>query len=203
MSTNPRRTYFNELAARWEELPRPGNASAAVQRFVERAHDAHTRRILDVGCGTGVLLPALLVTHPAAECLVELDFAEEMLRENARRHRDSRLVRVCADACNLPFQDACFDLVACFGVLPHLGKAERAVHELRRVLRLGGSLSVGHPMSSAELNYFHRSLGEPVAQDTLPPAETLSAVLRATGLRVVDAEERPGWYFVRATTTPP
>lgn len=196
---NPKRAYFNDLAPRWDELPRPENAPALIQRFVERGGDPSARRILDVGCGTGILLPSLLETHRSAACIVELDFAEEMLQENARRHADPRIVRVGADAQALPFRNACFDLVLCFGVLPHLCATGTALRKLLRVMLPGGSISVGHLMNSAELNDFHQSLGEPVAHDRLPPVQSLAGTLREFEMTVVCAEESPGWYFVRAT----
>ena len=60
-------------------------------------------------------------SFPGAECVVEVDFAVEMLRENARKFADRRVSRVCADALRLPAASGAFDLVLCFGILPHLG----------------------------------------------------------------------------------
>jgi ubiquinone/menaquinone biosynthesis C-methylase UbiE len=166
---------------------------------VERAVRPGACRILDVGCGTGILLPYLLKACRAATCLVELDFAEEMLRENSRKVADRRAWRVCADAQALPFRDEYFDLVLCFGVLPHLTDLESALAEQLRVLRPLGVISAGHIMGSQELNAFHRSLGEPICHDTLLPAESLATRLRRLGAIPLAGEEDPEWYFVQAT----
>ena len=198
MTANPKRRHFNELASRWDYLPRPADALPKVERFVERVSRASAKRILDVGCGTGILLPYLLETCQSATCFVELDFAEEMLRENARKIGEERVCRVCADGQTLPFPNACFDLVLCFGVLPHFGELESALEEQLRVLRPSGVFATGHLMGSAELNAFHRSLGEPLGGDTLPPAESLGDRLRQLDAEVIAAEEQPDWYFVQA-----
>lgn len=201
MTTNDKRRYFNELAARWDALPAPEDAPAKVRAFVERAAARDARRILDVGSGTGVLLPALLETCPRA-VITELDLAEEMLRENAAKRSAPPIRWVCADGMRLPFRAASFDLVLCFGVLPHFADLTSALRELSRVLLPGGVLAVGHLMGSAELNAFHRSLGEPVAGDVLPSAAELSERLSGLGLAVSDAEDAPDGYFVRARKLP-
>jgi ubiquinone/menaquinone biosynthesis C-methylase UbiE len=198
MSTATKRRHFNELAPRWDQLPGPSDALPKVAEFVARASQTRAKRILDVGCGTGILVPYLLRACPQARCVVELDFAEEMLRENARKLAHRHVARLCADAQALPFRDECFDLVLCFAVLPHLVDLEAALRELSRVLRRSGGFAVGHLMGSAELNALHHSLGEPLAHDTLPPVESLAQSLRQLGATVVSAEERPDWYFAHA-----
>ena len=198
MATNQKRHYFNELARRWDELPSPSDATEKVRRFVDRAIRPGARRVLDVGGGTGILLLALLERCDPGAQLVELDLAESMLAESARKFSDSRVRRVCADARHLPLAPGSFDRVLCFGVLPHLGDAADALRGFFQVLRVGGVLAVGHLMGSRELNAFHQSLGEPVAGDVLPPAETLADVLHSLGAAEGVAEESPDWYFVRA-----
>jgi ubiquinone/menaquinone biosynthesis C-methylase UbiE len=197
MAGNPRREYFNELAASWDSLPADPGAAERIRRFVERSAAARSRRILDLGCGTGVLLPHIVDLHPEVECLVEFDLAEAMLRVNAANH-GAAAGRVCADAQCLPFVDACFDLVLCFGVLPHLDDKPSALLQLFRVLRAGGVFCVGHQKGSDALNRFHAGLQGPVRADTLPAASVLAADLSAQGAEVTCAEDGPDWYFVRA-----
>jgi hypothetical protein len=67
-----------------------------------------------------------------------------------------------------------------------------------RVLAPGGTIAVGHLMSSAELNHFHANLHGPIAEDHLPPAKQMGAVFADLGGTKVMAQEQPGWYFVRA-----
>lgn len=198
MSENPKREYFNQLAARWDNLPPREDAPAKVRRFVRRSAARPPRSVLDVGCGTGVLLPAILEIFPEAGCVVEADFALAMLQENARKLRRPGVHRVCADAALLPASGGRFDLVLCFGILPHLEDGRAALAEWLRVLRPGGALAVGHLAGSKELNQFHGSLDAPVSSDVLPDSRSLAAALAEAGAVNVTAEEDSGWYFVRA-----
>jgi ubiquinone/menaquinone biosynthesis C-methylase UbiE len=51
---------------------------------------------------------------------------------------------LAADICHLPFPDASFDVIWCYGVLQHLMSEERelAINEFRRLLRRGGILFI-------------------------------------------------------------
>ncbi len=189
-----KREFFNNLAGQWDELPSPPDASGRVDAFVGDVIDNAPRRVLDLGCGTGILLPALLRRLPADASVVEVDFAHQMLLRNAGKSGDARVGRVCADALVPPFPAESFDLVICFNVLPHLGGHEEAMGQLWPLVRPGGRLAVGHLMSSSEVNALHASLSEAVQGDRLAPAEQVARFLEARGATKVRAEDLPGRY---------
>jgi demethylmenaquinone methyltransferase / 2-methoxy-6-polyprenyl-1,4-benzoquinol methylase len=94
-------------------------------------------RVLDVCCGTGDLAIAAL---PLAGAVVGLDFSEAML-ERARR-KAPVIDWVQGDALALPFADGSFDAATVgFGVR-NVEDLERALAELRRVLRPGGRVGI-------------------------------------------------------------
>ncbi len=100
-------------------------------------------RVLDVCCGTGDLALALARRLPAAS-VSGLDFSGEMLAV-ARRRRDEALSLVNLDliqgsAMDLPFADNSFDCVTISFGLRNLPDFEKAVRELVRVVRPGGSV---------------------------------------------------------------
>jgi ubiquinone/menaquinone biosynthesis C-methylase UbiE len=198
MSILAKRDYFNSLASRWDFLPSPPDAAERVGRFVRRVVRPADRLILDLGCGTGILVGPLLEAGGSARQILEVDLAVEMLRQNKRKWTDRRVHGVCAEALRLPFREGSFDLLLCFGVVPHLGPIEAALESLLRYLRPGGTLAVGHLMGSEALNAFHGSLQGPVNQDKLPAAGALSSLLERLGALPLCAEEAPDWYLVEA-----
>lgn len=95
-------------------------------------------RVLEVGCGRGVALPALAQKLQPAE-LVGLDCDPEVLATaQARTGGVARLIE--ADAGKMPFQDASFDLVFDFGTFYHCTGPEKMLAEIARVLAPGGTL---------------------------------------------------------------
>ena len=98
------------------------------------------RRILDVGCGTGVGSEALLRRYPKAE-VIALDFAMPMLAHARRRGRWLRRPRcVCGDLDQLPLAAQSIDLVFANAALQWSVDPPQAFAGIARVLRPGGLL---------------------------------------------------------------
>ena len=83
----------------------------------ELAASERPRRILEVGCGEGIVLATLAARVPGAR-LDGLELDETALEEARKRCPGAALVR--GDACALPFRNQSFDLVVCLEVLEHL-----------------------------------------------------------------------------------
>jgi SAM-dependent methyltransferase len=99
-------------------------------------------RVLEVGCGTGVLTRPL-ARQPGVGSVVGVDPAPFLLAK--ARELAADLANVAfeeADGRSLPFDDAAFDVVVFDSTLSHVPGPERAVAEAYRVLRAGGWLAV-------------------------------------------------------------
>lgn len=97
-------------------------------------------RVLEVACGTGLVLERLAACDGAAR-LTGVDISRGMLEAAAARLGDrARLAR--ADAHALPFESASFDTVVCVSSVHYFARPAAALGEMRRVLAPGGRLVV-------------------------------------------------------------
>ena len=97
-------------------------------------------RVLDVGCGDGVL-GAALARRGALFTGVDTD--PRMLEAARRRAESESLDFVHGRAEALPFADATFDRVVGVTVLCFVRETDRAISEMARVLKPGGHLVIG------------------------------------------------------------
>ena len=101
---------------------------------------ADGERIVDVGCGTGSLTFAL----PAAANVtrvVGIDATEPFITAARARNTSPRITFDIGDARALPYADASFDRAYSSLVLHFIPDAARAVAEMRRVVRPGGTVA--------------------------------------------------------------
>jgi SAM-dependent methyltransferase len=169
------------------------------------------KSVLEVGCGTGLILERL---GRAADRAVGVDLSPGML-EKAR----SRGLEVHeASATALPFEDASFDVACSFKVLAHVEQIETAMAEMARVVRPGGRIvaefyntsslralvkrlgpsgAIGSGGDTDESDVFTRfdSIGD--IEGYLPPTLTVE---RVDGIRVITPMAAffrvPGWAGV-------
>jgi ubiquinone/menaquinone biosynthesis C-methylase UbiE len=102
----------------------------------------HDARILEVGCGRGVALPAIQ-EHRTPARLVGLDIDPELLAHAA----DTPAELVLGDVRAMPFADASFDVCVDFGTCYHIARPLDALREIARVLRPGGRFCHETPLS--------------------------------------------------------
>jgi len=112
----------------------------SIDLTVEHLSLGGTARVLDVGCGTGLLLKRLSRSHPEVE-LVGVDLSPQMLAIAQRCLAGQASIAV-ADAVALPVQDSAVDVLVSSSVFHYLPEPEQALTEWRRVMRPGGQLVI-------------------------------------------------------------
>lgn len=130
------RAYYDSFAERYDD-PRGGSEPGGYHDLIDDLEVEIVERfgrgadLLEVGCGTGLLLERFARFARSAK---GIDLSPGMLA----RARDRGLEVAEASATELPFEDASFDLVCSFKVLPHVPDIDRAISEMFRVTRPGG-----------------------------------------------------------------
>lgn len=130
--------FAGSVPEKYDELMVPLFFHPYAVELVQRARQASPRRILETAAGTGVVTQALHEAFPQAD-LTATDLNAPMLEIARRRVASSDVRFVAANALELPFKDASFDLLVCqFGAMFFPDKVS-GHREARRVLRDGGT----------------------------------------------------------------
>lgn len=174
---------YDPLGARWEE-----KYGAAFRREV--LADARGR-VLEIGVGTGLSF----AHYPPEVELVGVEPSGPMLeRARARAAEDGReITLVQAAAEELPFEDGSFDTVVTIAVLCTVRDPQRALAEVRRVLRPDGRFVFAEHVRATDpkLARWQDRLERPwgfFAGGCHPNRRTLEAI-ESAGFEVRDLEE--------------
>jgi ubiquinone/menaquinone biosynthesis C-methylase UbiE len=189
--------YFDQLAPTWdkelteERLERLGN-------IVKEVGIKPGNCVLDIGSGTGVLLPFLTAEMGGQGRIVALDLSAEMLVQAQAKNFPPLIGLAQADVLAFPMTDNSVDLAICNSAFPHFSDKVRALKEITRVLKTNGRLVICHTMSREMLNRLHQSIGGPVANDLLPDESQLREMINQAGLKITRFEDKPEQYLVIA-----
>jgi len=110
---------------------------------------AHSRRLIEIGCGTGAQLELLLDTFPQLR-VTGVDRVETQLAAAARNlaGRGTRATLVHADGARLPFDDHGFDSAFLCWILEHVADPVAILRELHRVLAAGAPVVVNEVVNA-------------------------------------------------------
>ena len=154
---------YERFMGRWSRLVAP--------RLVEFAHLPNEGRVLDVGCGTGSLAFAIAALTTRTSVLGIDPSAEYVAYAAGRNLFSHRATFQVGDAQQLDFPDACFEAALSLIAFNFIPDPRRALLELLRVIKPGGSLSAAVWEYGAGMRML-RTFWD-AAVDTDPDAEQL------------------------------
>jgi ubiquinone/menaquinone biosynthesis C-methylase UbiE len=154
--------YFERLAGDWERIRNSYFDDRVASIAIEKLLPGNLV-LADVGCGTGILT---LELARFARRVIGIDLSREMLRRAKAAAKEKQLRNVefrVGDASELPLESRSVDAAFCVMVLHFLSDPQRAIAELCRITRAGGSVIlldlVAHKQEWMREQMAHRWLG--------------------------------------------
>ncbi len=163
--------FFDRLAPDWDAgMVRN---EAVIARILDLGGVYADKEVLDVACGTGVLIPDYLSRGVA--CVTAVDVSPRMVEiARGKFAGDGRVTVLCGDAQTVDLARL-FDCILVYNAFPHFSEPQKLLRNLSKHLKPGGRLTVAHGMSRARINDHHRGGASRVSYG-LMPAEELAAL---------------------------
>jgi ubiquinone/menaquinone biosynthesis C-methylase UbiE len=191
------RNYFDRRASSWDEMLKYDERTSELSEVVRWFGLVEGHWVLDVGTGTGILLPLIRQAIGPKGVLIGFDFSFKMLEKAKLREYSGEKILFTATAKSIPLRSDLFDRIICFSTFPHFTDKTKALVEMVRVLKGGGVLFIAHLKSVEELNQFHKSLGGPVADHLLPHPERVRKMMMHAGLFEIKIINQPGKFLAQ------
>ena len=188
--------FFNTCAKNWDSI-RNTNPQT-LEKLMELADIPAGANVLDVGSGTGVLIPYLHAKVGAQGKITAVDFSEKMLAKAQEKFANLNNIEFCVgDILEMELPAENYDVVICLNFFPHLHtRKEEFLRKMKSSLKIGGSLIIMHDISRATVNNIHRE-SEVVTEHRLPEAKVVGEMFQAYGYQNIHAYEDGTMYFVK------
>lgn len=189
------RKFFDNLAPTWDDneiLSTPDKVNFILDLMdIRKGH-----KVLDLGTGTGVLLPYIAERIGEEGSITAVDYSEGMLKR--AKEKFSKLIPSPVFL-NVDFEndnlDGEYDRIILYCVYPHLHTPFDTLKWLRSVnLKPDGIISIAFPCSEEFINNIHKEKHS--ESDLLPSAERLASLFRANGLNAEVVSASTGSYVI-------
>lgn len=156
------RDFFDSLASTWDaEMIRHEDV---IETILDNACITPGVEILDVACGTGVLIGDYLCR--GASHVTGIDLAPAMIAAARPKFPSETVTLLCGDVETTEFPQL-FDRVVVYNAFPHFPEPARLIARLAQLVKPGGILTVAHGMSRADINRHHEGKASPVSMGLL------------------------------------
>lgn len=162
--------FFDRLAPGWDaELIRNDEVISVI---LDNAGVSSVKDVLDVACGTGVLIPDYLKRGVAS--VTGIDISPKMAELAREKFPQEQVTILCGDVEKTEFGKL-FDCIVVYNAFPHFPDPERLIRTLAGKLKPGGTLTVAHGMSREKIDAHHHGTASHVSNG-LMRAEDLAVI---------------------------
>lgn len=156
--------FFDSLAGSWDNEP---VNDAVISKIVDITNLQNGARVLDVACGTGVMVPFYLERGAS---VVGVDISPKMIEIARKKFSQTQVAFVLGDVekADLPND---FDYVMVHNALPHFDSADELIRALFAHTAEGGRITVAHSISKAKLDEHHQKTASKVSKGLIDENE--------------------------------
>lgn len=193
MHNGPKEDFYSEHAESWDmhDARDPRKISHVVGLLELKGGE----NILDVGTGTGILIP-FYERHGVAH-VKAIDVSEKMIsvaRKKYPKDIHSTVDFVVQDLYDLD-ERSVYDRVVCYACFPHFEDQAMAIITLASTLKEGGILAILHSDSRDHIRSMHDGRGESTPKDALPDLDAIEGMFTDAGLSMVLKRDDEEYYI--------
>ncbi len=186
--------FFDEMAGVWDRTNHPD--AGQIDHILSVLHLSPGETVLDVGTGTGVMIPYIRRRVGPYTPIVAVDSSEKMLREASLRYAGEGVHFIHADV-ERDRLAGHFDAILLYSVFPHFRYPVDTIARLvTDNLRCGGRLLIAHTQGRQHLNQIHERLLSRVFSRKLLPVDEQAEAFSRVGLTVSSFGETDEYYYI-------
>jgi ubiquinone/menaquinone biosynthesis C-methylase UbiE len=188
------RDFFDNMAKEWDNIIEVNEEK--IKDLLSKLEIKEGEKILDVGTGTGILIPFLKNINNTGY-IKGVDLSNGMLEVARKKYKDiPNLEFEVIDVENEVLKEK-YDKIILYSMFPHLENKTKTIKFLvENNLNKNGKLMIAHSNSREFLNNMHKEKNEAVSEARLIPVNEQKNLFEEALLNVIDAFENNEIYYL-------
>ena len=188
------RDFFDNIAKEWDNIIEVNEEK--INTLLSKLDIKENERVLDVGTGTGVLIPFIKKLNKNGY-IRGVDFSNGMLEVARKKYKHiPNLDFEIIDVENEVIKEK-YNKIILYSMFPHLENKTKTIKTLvKKNLSENGKLMIAHSNSREFLNNMHKEKDEAVSEARLMPIDNQVKLFEYIGLNVVEAFENDQMYYL-------
>lgn len=189
--------FFNSIAKDWDSISKVDEVK--INYLLSQIDIKEGDSILDVGTGTGVLIPFLTKLNPKGK-IEAVDMSFNMLEIAKEKFKNINNVEFKLLNIETEDLDEKFNKIVLYSMFPHLEDKTNTIKKLVQQNLLDcGKLIIAHSDSREYLNNMHRSKHDLVSESRIIDVNEQKKIFEDIGLKVEKAFEDDNTYYLVLT----
>lgn len=157
-------SFFDNYAASWDSNIKRNEA--VISKILDLAGIEKGKSVLDVACGTGVLLGDYF--KRAASSVTAIDISSKMVEIAQKKYPKAQII--CGDAQTFAFEKD-FDCIVIYNAFPHFTDEGKLFENLSKHLKSGARLTIAHGASREEIIKCHQGAANHISKELVTAEE--------------------------------
>ncbi|CEN78694.1 methyltransferase domain-containing protein [Paraclostridium sordellii] len=186
--------FFNKIAKEWDSIIEVNEEK--INLLLSKLDIKSNERILDVGTGTGVIIPFIKALNKGGY-IKGVDISTGML--NIAKEKYKNLENIEFEIKDVEEEEIYekYDKIILYSMFPHLENKTKTVKTLiNKNLNKNGKLIIAHSNSREFLNNMHKEKDKSVSKARLIPVNNQRKIFEKNGLKVLEAFENDQIYYL-------
>lgn len=185
--------FFNKIAKEWDSIIEVNEEK--INLLLSKLDIKSNERILDVGTGTGVIIPFIKALNKGGY-IKGVDISTGMLNIAKEKYKNLENIEFEIKDVEEEIYEK-YDKIILYSMFPHLENKTKTVKTLiNKNLNKNGKLIIAHSNSREFLNNMHKEKDKSISKARLIPVNNQRKIFEKNGLKVLEAFENDQIYYL-------
>lgn len=187
---------FNKESKIWDS--KQEDCSNQIKRLMELSQIKEGYKVLDVGCGTGIIDKALIEKVGEKGFVKAIDISNGMIEVAKNKLNYPNLVFEVNNIENIEDNNEYYDTIICNNVFPHFVNVDKVLTNSYRILKNNGYFIVSHLKGRNFVNNIHKNTDN-FQEDRVPVPHKWINIFKEYGFKEILSLDEENFYIIIMT----